>query len=64
MWAETKGFQYFETSAQTGQNVVEMFQVEKRGESGRERERERERGRERRRERGGEEKGEGEGGGL
>lgn len=27
LWAETKGFLYYETSAQTGQNVVEMFQV-------------------------------------
>lgn len=27
LWAETKGFLYFETSAQTGQNVVEMFEV-------------------------------------
>ena len=27
LWAETKGFLYFETSAQTGQNVVEMFHV-------------------------------------
>ena len=27
LWAETKGFQYFETSAQTGENVQEAFQV-------------------------------------
>ena len=27
LWAETKGFLYFETSAKTGHNVVEMFQV-------------------------------------
>lgn len=29
LWAETKRFLYFETSAQTGQNVVEMFEVRK-----------------------------------
>ena len=27
IWAETKGFLYFETSALTGGNVVEMFHV-------------------------------------
>lgn len=27
VWAETKGYHYFETSAQTGEGVSEMFQV-------------------------------------
>lgn len=27
MWAETKGFHYFETSAQTGKNVEDMFEL-------------------------------------
>ena len=27
IWAETKGYHYFETSAQTGEGVSEMFQV-------------------------------------
>lgn len=27
MWAEAKGFPYFETSAQTGENVQKMFDV-------------------------------------
>ena len=27
LWAETRGFLYFETSAQTGENITEMFQV-------------------------------------
>lgn len=27
MWAEAKGFQYFETSALTGKNVQEMFDI-------------------------------------
>lgn len=27
LWADSKGFQYFETSAQTGDGVNEMFQV-------------------------------------
>ena len=27
LWAETKGFLYFETSAQSGQNVQEMFET-------------------------------------
>ena len=27
MWAEAKGFPYFETSAQTGDNVQEMFDI-------------------------------------
>ena len=27
LWAETKGYLYFETSAQSGEGVVEMFQV-------------------------------------
>lgn len=26
LWAETKGFPYFETSAQSGQNVQEVFE--------------------------------------
>ena len=28
LWAESKGFDYFETSAQTGDNVQEMFEVQ------------------------------------
>jgi GTPase SAR1 family protein len=27
IWADSKGFLYFETSAQTGEGVNEMFQV-------------------------------------
>lgn len=27
LWAESKGFLYFETSAQTGEGINEMFQV-------------------------------------
>ena len=27
LWAEAKGFPYFETSAQTGKNVQEMFEL-------------------------------------
>jgi len=27
LWAETRGFLYFETSAQTGENITEVFQV-------------------------------------
>lgn len=27
LWAETKGFLYFETSAQSGENVQEMFEL-------------------------------------
>ena len=27
LWAETKGYLYFETSAQSEEGVVEMFQV-------------------------------------
>lgn len=27
LWAESKGFPYFETSAQSGQNVEEMFET-------------------------------------
>lgn len=27
MWAEAKGFPYFETSAQSGDNVQEMFEL-------------------------------------
>ena len=27
LWAETRGFLSFETSAQTGENITEMFQV-------------------------------------
>lgn len=27
MWAEAKGFPYFETSAQSGNNVQEMFEL-------------------------------------
>lgn len=28
LWADSKGFHYFETSAQTGEGIPEMFQVE------------------------------------
>ena len=27
LWAETRGFSYYETSAQTGENVSDMFEV-------------------------------------
>jgi len=27
LWAETRGFLYFETSAQTGENITEVFQA-------------------------------------
>lgn len=30
LWAESKGFLYFETSAQTGEGINEMFQVTRR----------------------------------
>lgn len=29
LWAESRGFLYFETSAQTGEGINEMFQVKK-----------------------------------
>lgn len=28
LWAESRGFLYFETSAQTGEGINEMFQVQ------------------------------------
>ncbi len=31
LWAESKGFLYFETSAQSGEGVQEMFKVSRRG---------------------------------
>lgn len=30
LWAESRGFHYFETSAQSGEGINEMFQVHKR----------------------------------
>lgn len=27
LWAESRGFPYFETSAQTGENIQEMFEL-------------------------------------
>lgn len=30
LWAESRGFHYFETSAQSGEGINEMFQVETR----------------------------------